>query len=49
VTGKDVTPVLLAEFARFTGGRSVRVNRDLVVANARLAGQVAMAMSEQAR
>jgi len=49
VTGKDVTPVLLAEFARFTGGRSVRVNRDLVVANARLAGQVATAMSEQAR
>ena len=41
VTGKDVTPVLLAEFARFTAGRSVRVNEDLVVANAELAGRVA--------
>jgi pseudouridylate synthase len=41
VTGKSVTPVLLAEFARLTGGASVEVNRDLVVANALLAGQVA--------
>lgn len=44
VTGKDVTPVLLAEFARFTAGVSVQVNRDLVVANARVAGHVARAM-----
>jgi len=49
VAGKDVTPVLLAEFARFTGGRSVQVNRDLVVANARLAGQVATALSDARR
>lgn len=49
VSGKEVTPVLLAEFARYTGGRSVRVNRDLVVANARLAGQVATAMSDLGR
>jgi pseudouridine-5'-phosphate glycosidase len=41
VTGKEVTPVLLAEFARFTQGQSVQVNRDLVVANAALAGQIA--------
>lgn len=45
VSGKDVTPVLLAEFARFTSGRSVKVNRDLVIANARLAGEVANAVS----
>jgi pseudouridine-5'-phosphate glycosidase len=45
VTGKDVTPVLLAEFARFSGGLSVSVNRDLVIANARLAGEVAGALS----
>ena len=45
VTGKDVTPVLLSEFARFTGGASVHVNRDLVVANAALAGRVATALS----
>jgi pseudouridylate synthase len=44
VTGKEVTPVLLAEFARFSGGLSVQVNRDLVVANARVAGEVARAM-----
>lgn len=44
VTGKEVTPVLLEEFARFSAGLSVRVNRDLVVANARLAGEVARAI-----
>jgi pseudouridine-5'-phosphate glycosidase len=41
VTGKEVTPVLLAEFARFTAGESVQVNRELVVANANLAGEIA--------
>ena len=41
VSGKEVTPVLLAEFAAFTEGRSVQVNRDLVVANASLAGLIA--------
>ena len=45
VRGKDVTPVLLAEFARFTAGVSVLVNRDLVVANAGLAGEVATALA----
>ena len=40
-SGKDVTPILLAEFARFSAGASVAANRDLVVANARLAGEVA--------
>jgi pseudouridine-5'-phosphate glycosidase len=45
VTGKEVTPVLLAEFARYSAGRSVEVNRELVVANARLAGEVAHAIS----
>jgi pseudouridine-5'-phosphate glycosidase len=45
VTGKEVTPVLLAEFARFSAGLSVQVNRALVVANARLAGEVAGAIS----
>lgn len=44
-TGKDVTPVLLAEFARFTSGASVQVNSDLVVANAELAGRVATAVA----
>jgi pseudouridine-5'-phosphate glycosidase len=37
---------LLAEFSRFTAGLSVAVNRDLVIANAKLAGEVADAMSQ---
>jgi pseudouridine-5'-phosphate glycosidase len=45
VTGTAVTPMLLAEFARLTGGASVEVNRHLVVANARLAGEVAFALA----
>jgi pseudouridine-5'-phosphate glycosidase len=45
VTGRDVTPVLLAEFSRFTAGLSVAVNRNLVIANAKLAGDVADVMS----
>ena len=49
VRGKDVTPVLLAEFARFTAGVSVLVNRDLVVANAGLAGEVATALAAARR
>jgi len=40
VSGKEVTPVLLAEFARYTAGASVEVNRELVVANAGLAGRI---------
>jgi pseudouridine-5'-phosphate glycosidase len=45
-SGKDVTPVILAEFARITGGASVRVNRDLVVSNASLAAQIAVALTQ---
>ena len=49
VTGKDVTPVLLAEFARFSDGRSVQVNQDLVVANAGVAGAIAMEIARAKR
>jgi len=45
VSGKAVTPSLLAEFARHTAGLSVRVNRDLVVANANVAGAIAAALA----
>ncbi len=44
-TGKAVTPVLLEEFARYTAGRSVATNADLVVANAGLAGAIARELS----
>lgn len=48
-TGKAVTPVLLGEFARFSAGASVATNRALVVANAALAGEVAVALAAQSR
>lgn len=44
-TGQAVTPVLLTEFARFSAGASVATNRALVVANAALAGEVAVALA----
>jgi pseudouridine-5'-phosphate glycosidase len=41
ITGKDVTPFLLAWFHEHTGGASLATNVALVLANARLAGRVA--------
>ena len=43
VTGRDVTPFLLARFHEGTGGESLRANVALVLANARLAGEIATA------
>ncbi len=45
VTGKDVTPVLLEHFHTGSGGASLRTNLALVAANARLAAEVAVALS----
>jgi pseudouridine-5'-phosphate glycosidase len=45
VRGAAVTPFLLAALDRLSGGRSKRVNRALAVANARLAGELAAALS----
>lgn len=47
VSGKEVTPVLLAEFARYTAGASVAVNRELAVANASLAGRISQAIAKE--
>jgi len=44
----DVTPRLLARIAEISGGRSLYINVDLVVHNARIAAQVARQYSEQA-
>jgi pseudouridylate synthase len=44
VRGPDLTPFLLAQLAVLTGGRTLRANQALVVANARLAAQVATAL-----
>ncbi len=41
VSGADVTPKLLARMAELSGGRSVEVNVELVVNNARIAAKVA--------
>ena len=44
-TGKDVTPVVLGEFARYSAGASVQVNRDLVVSNAAVAAEIAVCLA----
>ena len=46
VRGPALTPFLLAELADATGGQSLKANQALVVANARLAAQVAGALTE---
>ena len=43
VTGQDVTPFVLAEIHRGTGGDSIRVNKRLIADNAALAAEVAVA------
>ena len=46
VTGAKVTPFLLARLAELSGGRTLAANRPLIVANARLAAEVAVALAE---
>jgi pseudouridylate synthase len=41
VRGQAVTPFVLAYLHRESGGRTLRANRELVIGNARLAGEVA--------
>ena len=45
ITGKDVTPVLLEHFHTASGGVSLDTNEELVVANATLAAEVAVALA----
>jgi pseudouridine-5'-phosphate glycosidase len=45
IRGKDVTPFLLAWFHEHTGGRSLEANVALVLSNASLAGEIAVAAS----
>jgi pseudouridine-5'-phosphate glycosidase len=44
IQGPNVTPALLSELARITNGKTVQINRELIVANARLAAQLAGAL-----
>jgi pseudouridine-5'-phosphate glycosidase len=43
VHGQGVTPFVLAYLHRESGGRTLAANRDLIVGNARLAGEIAAA------
>jgi pseudouridine-5'-phosphate glycosidase len=45
ITGKAITPFLLASIRDSTGGRSLAANRALIVANARLAGELAAVLN----
>jgi pseudouridylate synthase len=45
VHGQEVTPRLLAKVAELSGGRSLRLNVDLVINNARAAAQTAVAFA----
>ncbi len=44
-TGAKVTPFLLARLGELSGGRTLAANRALIVANARLAAEVAVALT----
>jgi pseudouridine-5'-phosphate glycosidase len=46
VSGKQVTPFVLGYLHERSGGRTLRANRALVVQNARLAGEIAVALAE---
>ena len=45
VSGQAVTPFVLARLHERSGGQTLAVNRALIVANARLAGEVAVAFA----
>jgi pseudouridylate synthase len=45
ISGKNVTPFLLAKLAEFTGGRSLKANIALVNHNARVAAEIAIAFA----
>lgn len=49
VSGKQVTPWLLARIVEITGGRSLKTNIALVESNARLAARIAVAHSQIVR
>lgn len=49
VAGKEVTPFLLSELARLSGGRTLIINKALVRSNARLAAAIAGALADSPR
>ncbi len=49
VSGKDVTPFLLAHFHEGSGGESIRANTEIILNNATLAAQIAVVNARRAR
>ena len=45
MTGQEVTPFVLSFMHEHSGGRTLTVNRDLIVVNAGLAAEVAVAFA----
>jgi pseudouridine-5'-phosphate glycosidase len=45
VHGGAMTPFVLSYLHRMSGGRTLRANRDLIIANARLAGEIAVSQA----
>ena len=45
-SGKDVTPYILADILKRTGGKSIHCNRALLVNNAAMGGRVAAALAK---
>jgi pseudouridine-5'-phosphate glycosidase len=48
IRGAAVTPFVLAHVADSSGGRALRANIGLIVANARMAGLIAVALAQRA-
>jgi len=46
ITGRDVTPFLLSQMAQFSEGATLRANISLLENNARVAGEIAKALSD---
>ena len=46
ITGRDVTPFLLTQMAQFSEGATLRANISLLENNARVAGEIAKALSD---
>jgi pseudouridine-5'-phosphate glycosidase len=48
VRGPAITPFVLARLHERSGGRTLRANRELIVGNAALAGELAVALAAAA-
>ena len=47
VRGKRLTPFLLAQMEKLTGGRTLQTNRSLLINNAKVAAQIALSLNEK--